>query len=296
MRGGLKILWNHTLSSGLRDADVAPTRRRALSDNVRMSYRNRILAALPPDELATVQPHLERVALRTRMVLCDPMRPIPAVVFPEDAVVSQLSIMADGSAIETATVGCEGMTGLPLFHGVEITPEQTFVQVPGEGHRMTAAAFREVLPDCPTLRATLHRFSQALYTLVAQSSGCNRKHSADQRCARWLLLVHDRVGRDTWDLTQLFLSQMLGVRRATVTVAAGALQKAGAIRYTRGRIQVVDRARLEAASCECYGVIRSVADQLLAGRPTTSPLADVPVSEDGMSTAGDGTPIAASVR
>ena len=267
-----------------------------MSDTVRMSYRNRILSALPPDELITLEPHLEHVALETRMVLCDPGRAIPAVVFPEDAIASQLSIMADGSAIETATVGSEGMTGIALFHGVEITPEQTFVQVPGYGHRMTAAAFRELLPDCPTLRGMLHRFSQALYTLVAQSSGCNRKHSVDQRCARWLLLVHDRVGRDTWELTQLFLSQMLGVRRATVTVAAGALQKAGAIRYTRGRIHVVDRERLEAAACECYAVIRSTADQLLTGVPTPSPLTDVPVSEDGLTTAGDGTPFAVSAR
>jgi CRP-like cAMP-binding protein len=267
-----------------------------VSANVPMSYRNRILAALPPDELATVEPHLERIPLTTRMVLCDPGRPIQAVVFPEDAIVSQIAIMADGSAIETATVGSDGMSGLSLFHGVDQTPEQAFVQVPGEGYRMSAEAFRGVLPRCPTLVATLHRFAQALFTLVAQSSGCNRKHSVDQRCARWLLLVHDRVGRDRWELTQLFLSQMLGVRRASVTVAAGALQKAGAIRYTRGRIEVVDRARLEAASCECYAVIRSVSDQLMGGEPTTSPLFDVTVSEDGLTTAGDGTPFATAAR
>ena len=256
------------------------------------SYRNRILAALPPDELAVVEPQLTRVALRTRQVLGDPGQPIPLVCFPEDAVVSQISVMADGSGIETATVGHDGMTGLALFHGVDATPEQVFVQVPGIGHTLSADAFRDALPRCPTLVRILHRFAQALYTFVAQSSGCNRKHGVDQRCARWLLLVHDRVGRDRIELTQLFLSQMLGVRRATVTVAAGALQKAGAIRYTRGRITVVDRVRLEAASCECYAVIRSTFDRLLANERTPDPLADVHVSADGLTTAGDGTPMA----
>ena len=261
-----------------------------------MTYRNRILAALPPDELAVLEPVLEPVNLVSRRVLCDSGQPIPAVCFPEDAVVSSLSVMADGSAIETATIGNEGMTGLALFHGVDQTPEQAFVQVPGVGHLLSATAFRDALPRCPTLRAQLHLFAQALYSLVAQSSGCNRKHGVDQRCARWLLLVHDRVGRDQWDLTQLFLSQMLGVRRATVTVAAGVLQKAGAIRYSRGRITVVDRALLEAASCECYAVIRSTFDRLMTGRATPNPLAALRLSQDGFTTVGDGAPLSRSVR
>ena len=254
-------------------------------------YRNRILAALPPDELAVLGPVLERANLVTRRVLCDSGKPIPAVCFPEDAVVSSLSVMADGSAVETATIGNEGMTGLALFHGVDETPEQSFVQVPGIGHLVSADAFREALPRCPTLGGQLHRFAQALYSLVAQSSGCNRKHAVDQRCARWLLLVHDRVGRDRIELTQLFLSQMLGVRRATVTVAAGVLQKAGAIRYSRGRITVVDRALLEAASCECYAVIRRTFDYLLDGADHPNPLAGLRLSTDsGDSTVGDGAP------
>jgi len=257
-----------------------------------MTYRNRILAALPPDELAVLEPQLSRVALRTRQVVSDPGQPITAVCFPEDAIVSQISVMADGSAIETATVGVEGMTGLALFHGVDTTPEQVFVQVPGAGHTLSADAFRAALPRCPTLVRTLHCFAQALYTLVAQSSGCNRKHGVDQRCARWLLLVHDRVGRDRIELTQLFLSQMLGVRRATVTVAAGALQKAGAIRYSRGRITVVDRKGLERTACECYGIIRSTFSRILEGRSEPNVLETMHLSQDGATTVGDGDGVA----
>jgi len=260
-----------------------------------MSYRNRILAALPADELAVVEPHLTRVTLRAGVLLSDPWQPIESVTFPEDCVVSQLSVMADGSAIETGTVGSDGMTHVALFHGVDATPEQIFVQVPGEAHRMSADAFLEEIPRCPTLARLLSRYTVAIYSLVAQSSGCNRKHSVDQRCARWLLHVHDRVGRDQFELTQLFLSQMLGVRRASVTVAAGALQQAGAIRYSRGRITVLDRARLEGAVCECYAVIRSTFDRLLADTLTTSPIEHVRYSEAGVSTATDGAPMARGV-
>ena len=255
-----------------------------------MTYRNRLLAALPADELAEIEPHLTRVTFRPGALLSDPWQPIAVVVFPEDCVVSQLSVMADGSAIETGTVGSDGMTHVALFHGVDATPEQIFVQVPGDAHQMSADAFRSVIARCPTLAQLLSRYTVAIYSLVAQSSGCNRKHSVDQRCARWLLHVHDRVGRDQFELTQLFLSQMLGVRRASVTVAAGALQDAGAIRYSRGRITVIDRARLESAACECYAVIRSTFDRILEGVPTTSPIEHVRFSEGGVSTATDGAP------
>jgi CRP-like cAMP-binding protein len=254
-----------------------------------------MLAALPPDELALVEPHLTRVTLRSGELLSDPWQRIETVTFPEDCVVSQLSVMADGSAIETGTVGSDGMTHVALFHGVDATPEQIFVQVPGDAYRMSAEAFRDVIAHCPTLAGLLSRYTVAIYSLVAQSSGCNRKHSVDQRCARWLLHVHDRVGRDRFELTQLFLSQMLGVRRASVTVAAGALQKAGAIRYSRGRITIVDRARLEEAVCECYAVIRSTFDRLLGGTVTPSPIEHVRYSEGGVSTATAGAPAARGV-
>ena len=258
-----------------------------------MNIRNRLLAGLPDDEVDRLRPHLQLVPLPLGRVIYDPEQHIDAVYFPEDGIISLLSIMSDGSAVETATVGKDGMAGIAVFHGVDRVAEQAYVQVPGEGYRIGSQAFRAVLQSCPALAAALHRYSVALFTLAAQTSGCNRKHTIEQRCARWLLMVHDRVTGDEFELTQLVLSQMLGVRRATVTEAAGELQRAGYIRYSRGHIAVVDRAGLEAAACECYGIIRSTIDRLVCGEPTPSPLEGVRVSEGGQTTARDGAPITA---
>ncbi len=252
--------------------------------------RNRILAALPPEELARIEPHLELVELPLRKVLIDPNRPIEHVYFVEEGVVSVLGVMQDGTAVETATIGHEGMVGIPVFLGAESTAAQAFAQVSGRGYRMTADALLRELEHGGAMRRLLGRFTQALITLTAQNSACNRVHSAEQRCARWLLLTADRAGQETIDLTHLFLSQMLGVRRATVTEIAGELQARGLIDYTRGRITLVDRAGLEATSCECYRVIVSEFDRLLEGRATPSPLDDLDISEAGISTAGDGAP------
>lgn len=257
-----------------------------------MSFTNHLLASVPEPERGRLEPHLRRERLEQGHVLYDPERPIEQVAFPETAVVSVLSVMSDGSAVESATIGRESFVGLPIFHGVDVVPEQAFVQVPGDVVLMPADAFRAALPECPTLGRLLHRCTVALYTLTSQSSGCNRKHAMEQRCARWLLLVHDRVDGDRFDLTQAFLSQMLGVRRATVTVAAGRLQKAGLIRYSRGRITIRDRTGLERAACECYGIIRSAYDRLLgSGQAHPSPLAGLQFSEAGVTTAKDGTPL-----
>lgn len=257
-----------------------------------MSTENRLLAALPAAEAELVLPHLELVPLERGRVIQDVERPIEGVYFPVDGVISIVSVMTDGTAVETATVGKEGMDGIEVFHGVDVTPEHHFVQVPGSAYRMDPQRFRALLPRCPALVASLHRYSVALFTLAAQTSGCNRMHSMGQRCARWILMVHDRVGRDEFELTQLILSQMLGVRRATVTEAALELQRAGAIDYSRGRVTVVDRGALERASCECYAIIQSVFDRLLGtdGEPTPSPLARVSVSAGGHSTAKGGAP------
>ena len=252
---------------------------------------NRLLAALPPEESDRLAPHLEAVDLPFGHVIYDPETPIDAVYFPDRGVVSLLSIMADGTGVETGTVGSEGMAGLAVFHGVEWAADHAYVQVAGSGHRMPAHGFRAALADCPTLVAMLHRYAQALYTLAAQTSGCNRKHAMAQRCARWLLLVQDRVHGDTFPLTHAVLSQMLGVRRATVTEAAGELQEAGAIRYTRGRVVVLDREALEGAACECYAIVRRTFDRLLGdGATGPSPLAGVALTVGGHSIAGDGAP------
>lgn len=255
-----------------------------------MEPRNRILAALPAEDWERLRGQMERTRLETRRVVFEPNRTIADVWFPEDAVVSILGVLEDGSAIETATVGNEGMVGVPVFLGAMQMAGQAFAQVPGMAWRMPAGVLREEVRRGTALSRLLGRYTQALFTLVAQSSACNRRHTVEQRCARWLLMTHDRVDGDTFELTQLFLSQMLGVRRATVSEAATALQGQGLIEYTRGRITVLDRPGLEAAACPCYGIIRAEFARMLEGMELPSVLDGLEVSEGGLSTAGDGAP------
>lgn len=224
--------------------------------------RNRLLGLLPPDEWARLQPHLEPVALGPGDPIYHPDEPIPYVYFPTTLIGSLVVVMDDGQSSEWGTVGNEGMIGLPLFLEDDSLPSRAFCQGAGEGFRMKAAAFREQSRD-GSLHSLLHRYTLALLNQVAQSAACNRLHSFEERCARWLLMTHDRCGKDQFDLKQEFLAQMLGTRRATVSVAAGILQKAGFIRYTRGRITVVDREGLESAACECYARIHREYDRLL---------------------------------
>jgi len=257
--------------------------------------RNRILAALPAAEYATLAPQLEEVELETKQILFDGDKPIEHVYFPVTNVVSVLGVMSDGTAVETATVGFEGIVGLAVFHGTDRTSAQAFIQIPGTALRMTADALRAALACSPALTLALHRYTQALFTLVAQSSACNRVHTMRERCARWLLHTHDRVGGDDFPLTHQFLSQMLGVRRATVTEAMGMVQEAGAIQYEMGVVRVLDRARLEANACECYTIIAREFDRLLGAahdrlRGRESPLDAVETSDGGKTTIGDGTP------
>ena len=252
--------------------------------------RNRLLAALPDADLAQLAPRLEPVNLELKQILFDVDAVIPHAYFLEDGVVSVLGVMKDGTAVETATIGHEGLVGLPLFLGTDRTAAQGFCQVPGRALRLEADAFRQAIAQIPALRDVTARYTQALFTLVAQSSACNRLHSVEQRCARWLLMTHDRVGRDEFPLTHLFLSQMLGVRRATVTEAAGALQGAGLIEYAYGRIAVRDRPGLERAACECYAIIRREFDRLLHGQDTPSVFRDVTTSEHGKTGLGEGAP------
>lgn len=252
--------------------------------------RNRILAALPDDERERMLASCTPVELELRKVVIEHNQPIQDVYFVEDGVISLITLMENGSAVETATVGNEGMVGLPVFLSADSMAGQAFVQVSGTAQRMSVPAFRQELARGGVLGQLLGRYTQAVYTLVAQSSACNRIHSAEQRCARWLLHTHDRVDGDSFDLTHLFLSQMLGVRRATVTEIAGALQKRGLIDYSRGRIVVTDRVGLEATACSCYRVIVAEFDRLLGNGHVASPLDCVEASQDGMSTAGSGAP------
>ncbi|MDB4875985.1 MAG: family transcriptional regulator [Gemmatimonadetes bacterium] len=246
--------------------------------------RNKLLAVLPDAERALLGKHATFVPLKRRDLLYETERPAPYVYFLVEGIASLLSVMTDGTGVETATIGREGMVGMGVFHGVLVTPEQAMVQVPGGAYRIPSSAFREILPSLPTLDTLLHRFSVVMFTLAAQNSGCNRKHAVEARCARWLLMVADRVDTEILALTHDFVAQMLGVRRASVTEALGALERRGLIETGRGRIGIVNRPGLEGVACECYSIIRGTVQRLLQGCADTSPLAAVKASEDGKST------------
>lgn len=253
---------------------------------------NRLLASLPESALKGLRSHLELMELPLREVLFNVDVPIEHVYFPEDSVVSILGVMPEGTAVEVATVGREGMVGLPVFLGAEKMSAHALVQVSGRALRVEARAFRAHVQRSEATRNVLDRYTQAMFTLVAQGAACNRLHSIEERCARWLLMTQDRVGTDSFPLTQQFLSQMLGVRRAGVSEVASELQKEGLLKYQRGFITIHDRAGLEAASCECYGVIRSEFSRLLEGRDSPNPLSGVSprLERGGQSKVKDGTP------
>lgn len=193
--------------------------------------------------------------IRSKEVLFRPGGPIDHANFPEDSVISLVTHLEDGDAVEAMTVGNDGFTALALLNGVGSMNCEGVGQVTGKSWRIARRDFVALFPDCPDLVRVLHRYSQLVFETVSQSAACNRLHLVEQRCARWILMSHDRVGRSTFDLTQQFLAQMLGVRRAGVTVAMGHLQQQGLLKHGRGWISVENRAGLEAAACECYAVI-----------------------------------------
>jgi CRP-like cAMP-binding protein len=231
---------------------------------------NRLLGALPKGAYERLLPDLRTVSLGLKEVLYEPDEPITYVYFPNNGVISLVTVMEDGATVEVGTVGNEGMAGLPVFLGADSSPGKAFSQIPGESARMRADALRRHVERGGPLVSLLHRYTQALMAEMAQSIACNRLHSLEERCARWLLMTQDRVGSDRFALTQQFLAQMLGARRPSVTVAAGMLQRAELIGYSRGKIAVLDRKGLEAVSCECYRVVRREFDRL-AGGPEAVP-------------------------
>lgn len=191
-----------------------------------------------------------------------PDEPIETVFFPLDAVASIVGATIGGT-VEVATVGREGVVGITTVLGGPPMPNRTFVQVPGMVRPVPAARLAATMEAHPGLRRLMLRYVQALLAQFAQSVACNRLHALEERCARWLLMTHDRVGRDSFALTHEFLAEMLGVRRPSVSIAAKTLQDAGCIRYSRGRVEVLDRHALEQVSCECYAVVRRQYDRLL---------------------------------
>jgi len=225
---------------------------------------NQLLHALPQSELAQLGPSLALRSINVRDPIVRRGEPVEAVYFPLSCVLSMVAEGAAGEVVEVATVGNEGMVGVSLFLGVDrSTTLQTFAQVPGDALVMRARDFSAHVRASARLAEIMGRYTQALLTQISQSSACNRMHAAEERCARWLLMTHDRVHRDEFELTHEFLAQMLGVRRATVSEVAGVLQAAGVIRYSRGRVTVLDRSALEERSCECYRVIRDEYTRLL---------------------------------
>ena len=228
---------------------------------------NRLLAALPPDEAAHLLPQLVPVSLRHAERLYAAGELIPHVYFPTTALVSLMIVMEDGKEVEMAAVGREGMAGLPVALGSDTDGHVAITQIPGEALRLGAGAFRAALMEMPGLQRLLSRYALTLLTQAGQAAACNGLHAIAERCARWLLEAHDRVGADTFLLTQDFLAAMLGVRRPSVTIAAGMLQQAGLITYHRGRVTILDREGLEASACECYRAIMEETDRLI-GAPS----------------------------
>jgi CRP-like cAMP-binding protein len=225
--------------------------------------KNQLLNALSIEQYQKLSPKLEPVTLTFKQILYVPEQPIQYVYFVNDGMVSLVNVTEDGATVEAATVGNEGMVGISVLLGVDRTLTQAIVQIAGHALRMPVETFkREVTPDTP-LYPLLLRYTQALINQLSQTVACNRLHSVEERCCRWLLMCQDRTGTDQFLLTQELLSQMLGVRRASVSVVASILQKAGLIRYSRGRITILNRSGLEAASCECYRVVKTEFQRLL---------------------------------
>ncbi|MFL5282404.1 MAG: Crp/Fnr family transcriptional regulator [Rhodopila sp.] len=225
--------------------------------------RNRLLAVLPPQVLGRLWPRLEPVELPLRQVLHAPGTPIGTVYFPETGWISMIATLEDGDGAEVGLVGREGVVGLPVVLGSDSDDLEAMVQAQGMALSMGADAFRAALNDDAVLRNLLLRYALVHHGQVARTAACNGRHHTEQRLARWLLMAHDRAEGNTFPMTHEFLSMMLGIRRAGITVAAGILQKAGLIHYERGWMKIEDRPGLENAACECYGLVRRAYDCLL---------------------------------
>jgi CRP-like cAMP-binding protein len=225
--------------------------------------KNRLLASLPGEDYARIRPHLETVPLTVKGVLLKRGAPIRHVYFPNGGVCSITAMMENGTAVEVATVGDEGMIGIAAFFGGDVMPGESMVQVPDtSAERMTAASFRRELDMHGALYRAVSRYAQATMTLMMQSTACMGLHHVEQRCCRWLLMTHDRIRSDRFSLSHEFLAMMLGSSRPTVTVVARKLQQAGLIRYTHAKVTILDRRGLETMSCECYASVKAAFDRL----------------------------------
>lgn len=218
---------------------------------------NLILSALNPEEYGHLASHLEYVELRLGEVLYDMEEPIKYAYFPLRGAISIVTVLRDGESVEAGVVGNEGMVGIPLILETDVElNRRAVVQIRGDGLRLKAASFKEEFKTSERLRGILLRYLHAFITQISQTAACNRMHRLDERLARWLLASQDRLGSADLELTQEFIAEMLGVRRAGVSVATTQLQKRGLIAHKRGHIKILDRERLEAVTCECYAVVK----------------------------------------
>lgn len=224
---------------------------------------NLILAALPDDEFERIAPHLEPVSLSRGQILFEPGEDITHVYFPAKAMISLVSLMENGDVREISIIGREGMVGLPVVWGGERSDYQAIVQVPDGGHRLDAQILKNEFCRGEKLHDLLLLYTQALFTHVSQNAVCNAQHRIESRLSRWLLFVQDSIDSDQLYLTQEFLAEMLGTSRPSVTVAANALQKDGIIKYSRGKIVISSREKLEDRACECYHRVRQEFSRLL---------------------------------
>ncbi len=231
--------------------------------SIRSARQNHLLAALPAADYARLVPDLDLIPMPLGWAIYESGALQRHTYFPTDAIVSLLYVLADGDSAELGVIGNDGVVGISLFMGGETTPSRAVVQSAGHGYRLKASVLKAEFEHRGALHHLLLRYTQALITQMTQTAVCNRHHTVDQQLCRWLLLSLDRLPSNELVMTQELIANMLGVRREGVTEAAGRLQAAGLIHYTRGRITVLDRTKLEARVCECYGVVRRETDRLL---------------------------------
>jgi CRP-like cAMP-binding protein len=226
---------------------------------------SKLLSSLSDSERDRIEPHLKVVELPSGHTLLEAGGPIDCVWFPHDCVTSTVVDTPEGTTIEVGLMGMEGLVGLSLLLGASRSNTTVIVQIPGSASTMSAEDFNEcVVKPRGEFFDLLLRYTDAFMAMVAQTAACNSLHSIDERLARWILMTHDRISRDEMSLTQEFLAYMLGVRRASVSMAASGLQQMGMIKYSRGQLTVLDRARLEDCSCACYRVVREITDRLFS--------------------------------
>lgn len=235
-----------------------------LQEKARTAFGNRILSALPREEYARLSPYMEVVRLPQGRALYEAGDAVRNVYFLKGGMVSLVSTTEGGAAVEVGMIGNEGFVGIPVILRSNVTPYRVVVQLQANALSMLARALRSEFDRGGKLHDLLLRYTATLLTQVSQSAACNRYHSMKSRLCRWLLVSHDRVHTNTLNFTQEFLSQMIGAPRSRVTIVAGSLQDTGLIRYKRGRIEILDRRRLEAASCECYRIVTEEINHFLA--------------------------------